>query len=104
MFNVQSSVDASAIREQIAALQAQLAFAEVPTEIVNIPFFKHDGSDARPSIIPDDVRVVYFHADDNALVVTNSNKLKSWAKVTKFIFLDKKQFRTFAKSKSKNAL
>ena len=103
-FTPVSTVDAAAIREQIAALQAQLAFAEIPQEVVNIPFFVHDGSHARPSIIPDDVRVVYFHADDNAMVVTNSDKLNSWAKVTKFIFLDKKQFRTFAKSKSKNAI
>jgi hypothetical protein len=98
------SLSAEEIRSQIAALQGQLAHLETPTETVNIPFFLHDGSDARPAIIPDDVRVIYYHADDNALVLTNSNKLKSWAKVTKFIYLTKGQFRTFAKSKSKKAL
>ena len=104
MFNT-TTASPTELRAQIAALTAQLAHAETPTEIVNIPFFLHDGSDARPAIIPANVRVAYFHADDNAFVVTNSDKLKSWAKVTKFIFfLDGSQFRLFAKSKNKRAV
>lgn len=93
------------ILAQIAALQDQLAgIPEYVVETVPVDFFVHDGSDARPEHIPDDVRVLYFHLDDNAFVVTNSNKLRSWAKVTKYIFFTKEKFRTFAKSKSRYAI
>jgi hypothetical protein len=95
----------SEILAQIAALQDQLAaIPEYPVETVPVDFFVHDGSDARPEHIPSDVRVLYFHLDDNAFVVTNSDKLRSWAKVTKYIFFAKKEFRTFAKSKSRHAI
>lgn len=97
-------VNREEIAAQIAALQAKLDTPSYPIEIVNIPFFKHDGSAARPSIIPEDARVVYFHKKDGALCVTHAKKRKQWADVDLFIFVTAEQFRSFVKSKSKKAI
>lgn len=96
-----SEAELVAIRD---AINLQIASLSIPTETISVTYFVHNGGDARPANIPNDVRVVYYHKDDNALVVTNSNKLKSWAKVTKYIWMTKQQFRTFAKSKSRYAI
>lgn len=96
------AADRSAIEAQIVALQKQLEIA-AQIEIVNVPFYKHNGSAERPANIPDDTRVVYFHAKDGALCVTHSNKRKQWADVDLYIVVSKEQFRTFVKSKSKRA-
>lgn len=99
-----ASIDRDALAAQIAALQAQLDAPQPKIEIVNVPFFVHDGSDARPANIPDDARVIYFHTKDNALCVTHAQKRKTWSDVGLYIFVDKSQFRSFVKSKSKRAI
>lgn len=96
-------------RASLLSLQAQIAaqLAETPEyrqETVEVTYYLHDGSDARPANIPDNVRVLYYHAKDGALVLTNSNKLRSWSQVVKYIPVEYSSFRTFARSKSRNAL
>lgn len=97
-----TTISREEIAAQIAALQAQLNVPEI--EIVNVPFFKHNGSAERPANIPEDARVIYFHAADGALCVTHAKKRKQWADVDLYIFVDQSQFRTFVKSKSKRAI
>lgn len=93
------------IEAQIADLQAKLTAARSAPqiEIVNVPFFKHNGSATRPANIPDNARVVYFHSKDGALCVTHSNKRKQWADVDLYIVVDESNFRSFVRSKSRRA-
>ena len=65
-----------------------------------VDFFVHDGSAGRPANIGSNLRVLYIHKKDGAFVVTNSDKLRSWADVTLYLPLGYSQLRIFARSKS----